>query len=146
MIDLLRPWAFLLLPLPVLAWRLLPALAANAALPVPAPIRNLIADLSDQGQRRHQGRPEDLWLKALGWVLLVVALSGPQTRESILLTPTGRDLMIAVDLSASMEEQDMALNGVGMPRYLIVRDMDSHTRAHTHARTRCRRRRKLHST
>jgi Ca-activated chloride channel family protein len=125
MIDLLRPWVFVLLPLPFLAWRFLPPLTANAALPVPLSIRNLMTGLSDQGQRRHQGRPEDLWLKALGWVLLVVALSGPQTRESILLTPSGRDLMVAVDLSASMEEQDMALNGLGVPRYIIVRKMVS---------------------
>ena len=123
MIELLRPWALVLLPLPFLAWRLLPPLAANAALPVPAPIRDLITGLSAQGRRRRRGRPEGLWLKALGWVLLVVALSGPQTRDSILLTPTGRDLMVAIDLSASMEEEDMALSGLGVPRYIIVRQM-----------------------
>jgi Ca-activated chloride channel family protein len=125
MIDLLRPWIFLLLPLPFLAWRFLPPLSANAALPIPVPIRNLIVGLSDPGQRRRVGRPEGLWLKILGWVLLLIALSGPQTRESILLTPTGRDLMVAVDLSASMEEQDMALDGLGVPRYVIVRKMVS---------------------
>jgi len=122
MIDLLRPWAFLLLPLPLLAWRLLPAVAANAALPIPAPIRGLISGLSDQGQLRRQGRPEELWLKALGWLLLVIALAGPYSRDSNLLTPTGRDLMIAVDLSASMEEPDMALDGVTVPRYVVVRE------------------------
>ncbi len=110
MIELLRPWALVLLPLPFLAWRSLPPLAANAALPVPAPIRDLITGLSAQGRRRRRGRPEGLWLKALGWVLLVVALSGPQTRDSILLTPTGRDLMVAIDLSASMEAPDMSLS------------------------------------
>lgn len=123
MIELLRPWVFVLLPLPYLAWRFLPPLAANAALPVPAPIRNLIAGLADHGQRRAQSRPEDVWLKLVGWVLLLVAVSGPHTRESILLTPSGRDLMIAVDLSASMEQQDMTLNGVRVPRYLVVRNM-----------------------
>lgn len=123
MIDLLRPWVFVLLPLPYLAWRVLPPLVANAALPVPSPIRNLIVGLSEHGQRRHRDRPEDLWLKALGWVLLVIALSGPHTRQSILLTPTGRDLMVAVDLSASMDEQDMAMNGRGVPRYIVVREM-----------------------
>ncbi|MGI9452025.1 MAG: VWA domain-containing protein [Geminicoccaceae bacterium] len=123
MIELLRPWVFFLLPLPYLAWRWLPLLDAKAALPVPAPIRDLIVGLSAQGQRRHQDRPEGLWLKALGWVLLLIALSGPHSRESILLTPTGRDLMVAVDLSASMEEEDMALNGDGASRYLVVREM-----------------------
>lgn len=123
MIDLLRPWVFVLLPLPFLAWRVLPAVAANAALPVPAPIRGLFSGLSDQGQRRQQRRPEDLWLKFLGWVLLLVALAGPYSRDSILLTPTGRDLMIAIDLSSSMEQQDMVLDGVSVPRYVVVRRM-----------------------
>ena len=122
MIDLLRPWAFFLLPLPLLAWRVLPAMAANAALPIPAPIRGLMSGLSDEGRRRRQARPEDLWLKVLGWVFLVTALAGPFSRDSILVTPTGRDLMIAIDLSASMEEPDMTLNGVTVPRYVVVRE------------------------
>ncbi|MGI9407884.1 MAG: hypothetical protein ACR2O4_16025, partial [Hyphomicrobiaceae bacterium] len=91
MIDLLRPWTFIALPLPFLAWRFFPPLAANAALPVPSPIRNLIVRLSGQGHRRFHNAPENLWLKALGWIALLVALSGPHTRESTLLTPTGRD-------------------------------------------------------
>lgn len=123
MIDLLRPWVFVALPLPFLAWRFLPPLAANAALPVPTPVRDLIVCLSEQGQRRRHSVPEDLWLKALGWILLLVALAGPHTVKSTLLTPTGRDLMVAVDLSASMEEQDMALNGRGVSRYVVVREM-----------------------
>ena len=122
MIELMRPWAFFLLPLPWLAWRLLPAIAANAALPVPAPIRGLISGLSDQGQRRRQARPEDFWLKAVGWLLLVVAIAGPFSRDSNLLTPTGRDLMIAIDLSASMDEPDMEFDGATVPRYVVVRE------------------------
>lgn len=123
MIELLRPWVFLFLPLPYLAWRLLPPLDAKAALSIPAPIRDLIVGLSTQRQRRRRGRPEDLWLKVFGWILLLIALSGPHSRLSTLLTPTGRDLMVAVDLSASMEERDMVLNGDGAARYLVVRDM-----------------------
>ncbi len=123
MIEFLRPWALALLPLPLAAWWLLPALAADAALPVPAPIGGLISGLSGQGRRRRWGGPEDLWLKALGWVVLVVALAGPYSRETILVTPTGRDLMVAIDLSASMEEPDMAWNGDGASRYVVARAM-----------------------
>lgn len=125
MIELLRPWVLAFLPLPFLAWRFLPPLAANAALPVPLPIRNLIVGLSAQNQRRHLSRLEGMWPKILGWVLLLIALSGPQTRDSILLTPTGRDLMVAVDLSASMEQEDMILDGIAVPRYVVVRKMVS---------------------
>jgi Ca-activated chloride channel family protein len=124
MIDLLRPWVFIVLPLPFVAWRLLPPLAANAALPVPAMIRDYLVGLStEQGERQRQNLPEQLGLKALGWILLLTALAGPHSRESTLLTPTGRDLMVAVDLSASMEEQDMILNGRGVSRHAVVREM-----------------------
>jgi Ca-activated chloride channel family protein len=122
-IEFLRPWVFLLLPLPVLAWRFLPPLEARAALSVPAPVRDLIVGLSTEGQRGRRDLPENFWLKAIGWALLLIALSGPHSRESTLLSPTGRDLMVAIDLSASMEEQDMAFEGDGASRYLVVREM-----------------------
>lgn len=123
MIELLRPWVFFVVPLPWLAWRFLPPLAANAALPVPTPVRKLIVGLSKQSERSRYNSPEDTWLKALGWLLLLLALAGPHTVEETLLTPTGRDLMIAIDLSASMEEQDMTLEGRGVSRYVVVRHM-----------------------
>ncbi len=121
MIELLRPWALALLPLPVLAWRLLPAAAARAALPVPVPVRRLFSGLSAQGRHRPL-RLADAGLKTLGWLLLVLALAGPYSRESELLTPTGRDLMVAVDLSASMEQEDMVVGGTSAPRHVAVRE------------------------
>ena len=46
MIELLRPWALLLLPLPMLARWLLPASPARAALYVPAAVQALLFALS----------------------------------------------------------------------------------------------------
>lgn len=123
MIEFMHTWVFLALPLPVLAYFVLPPLAANAALPVPATIRNLIVGLSEQSAVHRQGLPDDIWLKAIGWVLIVTALAGPHTREEDLLTPTGRDLMIAVDLSASMDEPDMLMDDKAVPRYIVVRKL-----------------------
>ncbi|NKC13944.1 MAG: VWA domain-containing protein [Gammaproteobacteria bacterium] len=122
MIEFLHPWVFAALPIPWLAWRLLPPLAAHSALPVPLPVRQLIVGLSTHGQRQSRNAPEDVWLKVLGWLLLVLALTGPYSRHSALLAPTGRDLMIAIDLSASMEEQDMVLDGRGVSRHSVVSD------------------------
>ena len=126
MIEFAHPWIFAALPLPFLAWLILPPLAANAALPVPAPIRDLIVGLSEGAQRRSRSVPEHLGLKVMGWALLIFALAGPHSRESTLLTPSGRDLMVAIDLSASMEEQDMTLNRRGAARYVVVREMVGH--------------------
>lgn len=123
MIAFMHPWVLAALPLPYLAWRLLPAVAANASLPVPVPIRNLIVGLSAAGERHRQGVPEHLWLKLAGWAFLVVALAGPHVREETLLQPTGRDLIVAIDLSASMEEADMELDGRLVQRHEVVRLM-----------------------
>ena len=120
MISLMHPWVLLALPLPLLAWRLLPVIAANASLPVPVPIQRLIVRLSESGEGRLRGLPENIWPKLLGWVLIIVALAGPHIREETLLTPTGRDLIVAIDLSASMEDRDMELDGRPAQRYEVV--------------------------
>lgn len=121
MIGLMHPWVLLALPLPVIAWLLLPAVAAKASLPVPLPIRNLIVRLSEAGERRRIATPEHIWLKVLGWAFIILALAGPHLREETLLKPTGRDLIVAIDLSASMEEADMELDGRQVQRHEVVR-------------------------
>lgn len=123
MIGLMHPWVLAALPLPILAWYLLPAIAAKASLPVPQTVRNLIVRLAEIGERRRIATPEHLWLKLLGWVAIVVALAGPHLREETLLTPTGRDLIVAIDLSASMEEPDMVLDGQQAQRHDVVRKL-----------------------
>ena len=52
------------------------------------------------------------WLAFLAWSLLCVAAARPQQLGPAIAPPqVGRDLMLAVDLSASMGEQDMELGG-----------------------------------
>ena len=105
MIELLRPWVIILLPLPLIAWWLLPALPVRAALSVPAGIHALLLALSNAQTQRRNRWSVTTWLRLLGWLALIVAFSGPQTREEALLKPTGRDLMVAVDLSDSMGQK-----------------------------------------
>ena len=64
-----------------------------------------------------------MWLRWFGWIALLVALAGPQTLGKDLLQPTGRDLIVAIDLSASMAERDMTREGQPAERYAIVRDL-----------------------
>ncbi len=124
MIELLRPWMLLLLPLPFLARWLLPALPARAVLPLPAAVHELLSILS-RAQDRRSGWPAGLWLRAIGWMALVVALAGPQTRQGTLLKPTGRDLIVAIDLSASMGQKDMVVEGQEVSRLAVVYDLVS---------------------
>jgi Ca-activated chloride channel family protein len=119
MIHLDWPWVLAALPLPLLALWLPPARPQlGRALHLPF-YRDLV-DL-EQGNRRHSslGRRILTWLT---WLLLVVAASRPQwLGEPINLPVSGRDLMLAVDVSGSMEQNDYQLNGKYVNRLDVVK-------------------------
>ena len=123
MIELLRPWVFLLLPLPFLAWRFLPTLSAQAVLLVPDGVRSLLFSLTSDGR----GVTGESWFlncfRIVGWFSVLLALAGPYTRGAVLEIPTGRDLVVALDLSSSMDEVDMVMNGNPVSRYQVVRNL-----------------------
>jgi Ca-activated chloride channel family protein len=110
MIDFQWPWAFALAPLPFLVWRLwrpAPPLA-GAALRVPA-----VADFLDaQAGTSSRARARGLWLAALAWLALVAATARPMWEGPMTELPvSGRDLMLAVDISGSMQIRDFDLRG-----------------------------------
>jgi len=111
MIHFAWPWLLILLPLPLLLRRLLPADSStrDAALRVP-----FLGDFRFAGAARSNviNRHVFLWLALLAWSLLIVAVARPQwLGDPIELPVSGRDLMLAVDLSGSMEVEDFVLNG-----------------------------------
>ncbi|WJS86843.1 VWA domain-containing protein [Paracoccus sp. TOH] len=111
------PLALLLLPLPLLV-RLLPPLGARGGLRVPG---HVFASVSD----RSAGR-SGLVLAVLAWVALVVALAGPGiSRQSPMLPASGRDIVLALDLSGSMAKQDFALDGQPISRLDAVKRVAS---------------------
>ena len=123
MIEFLRPWALLLAPLPALAWWGLPALPVRAALPVPFAVHALLSALS-RSPRAGARWSAGWWLRLIGWSALVIALAGPQTRGGALHQPTGRDLIVGIDLSASMgQKKNMRVNGELVSRFALVRDL-----------------------
>ncbi len=104
------PWALALLPLPLLVrWLVPPRREPRQSLVVPFLSR--LAEHS--GQRPALGAvvPRGGWLRRLdllfGWVCIVVALARPQVVEppETKEIPV-RDLLLAVDLSGSMETKD----------------------------------------
>lgn len=111
MFQLEWPLVLLTLPLPLLVYYLMPAKAdqQEAALRVP------FLDDFRLSQQPGLSRHKRTWLKALcllAWLLLVFAASRPQyLGESVSINISGRDLMMAVDLSDSMRIGDFKING-----------------------------------
>lgn len=104
------PFVFLILPLPFLIYLFLPPSLLNqsAALKVP--------DLNDfngfQKQKNGSFFLSKLLMPFLIWVLLVTAAARPELADDLKEIPkSGRDLMLAVDLSGSMQSQDFEING-----------------------------------
>lgn len=105
------PWLLAAIPLPWLVHALLPARASQVpALRVPwwgERLRKVASGGLLQASPR--GFP---WLAMLAWSLLCVAAARPQELGPPIAPPqVGRDMMLAVDLSASMGEEDMEVGG-----------------------------------
>jgi Ca-activated chloride channel family protein len=109
MITLAWPWLLLLLPLPLLVY-FLPKKNNNrtsAALIIPQLLQGSSVNLTNQTSKKLP-----LIILSLCWLLTVVALSQPQWLGEAIDIPTeGREMMIAVDLSGSMQIEDMSLQG-----------------------------------
>lgn len=106
------PWAVLALPLPLLVrWLLPPASRSSTVLRVPF-AADFMAFQGDWSALRMRPR---LWLSMLAWLALVAAACRPQwLGEPLPLPVAGRNLMMAVDISRSMQQRDMAsLFGTG---------------------------------
>jgi Ca-activated chloride channel family protein len=121
MIELLWPLALLALPLPLLAYWLLPvARQQDAALHVPFfhQAAHYEAD-AGVGQRRSWPRRA---LMLLTWVALIVGATHPQyIGEPVELPTNGRDLMMAVDISGSMGTEDMQVGNTMTTRLRVVK-------------------------
>lgn len=113
MIELADPWLLALLPLPLLARFLPPAAAGGTALRVPDNLARRLTGGHAGGNP--PGRP---WIWPLfAWILVVVALAGPrQLVPTPALPVSGRDLVLALDLSGSMVREDFSLDGQPLTR------------------------------
>lgn len=116
MIHFVWPWLWLVLPLPWFIRRFIPVAntAEQAALKVP-----FLDDFSvaESQQAKQSNNPWALWLAIAAWCFLVFASTRPQwLGEPIEQGVSGRDLMLAVDLSGSMEEQDFIVNNQAVDR------------------------------
>jgi len=118
MINFDLPWLFLALPLPLLIYWL-PAKSNNSIMALKMP--QLVAGISTTEQVNKKSRLPLLVLSIV-WSLLVVSATQPQWLGEAVDIPTeGREMMIAVDLSGSMQIEDMEINGRSADRLEMLK-------------------------
>ncbi|MGZ8239382.1 MAG: vWA domain-containing protein, partial [Methylobacter sp.] len=109
MIHFQWPWLLAALPLPLLIRWLFPANRPIEQAALKVPFLDDFSYAETRAVSRTQQWP--LLLAAIAWFLLVIACTRPQWLGQPIEQPvSGRDLMLAVDLSGSMEEQDFFIN------------------------------------
>lgn len=123
MIQFGFPQVFLLLPLPWLVYRFFPKKEEiSVALKVPD-----IQDFDGLSFKKPRvlSKPLSI-LSILTWGLFLISAANPEfIGEPIQLTEEGRDIMLAVDLSGSMQIKDFVVNGKYMDRLSALKLMAS---------------------
>ena len=112
MIELASPWALVLAPLPLVVWWLTPPHRQRVQA-LRFPFFRRITEAAGVAARTNSIvlRRTRLQMVAavLVWVLLVLALARPErVGEPVEITKAARDLVLAIDISGSMDERDFA--------------------------------------
>ena len=111
------PWVLALLPLPLLVWYLAPAATESRQAALQVPFIEDFSGLDNAPVMRKKSRLISVAVLILCWLLLLAAAARPQwVGEPLQLPVSGRDLMMAVDLSGSMQVEDFRIKGQTVDR------------------------------
>ena len=125
MLTLAWPWMLLLLPLPFVLRALLPEAMQLREAGLRVPSFEGFDTLADRA-RTEQLLNWRFWVATIAWVLLVVAAARPERIGDELEVPvSGRNLMLAVDLSGSMDQKDFELAGRRVDRLTATKAVAS---------------------
>ena len=123
MFEFAWPWIFALLPLPWLMRLVLPAADSGE----PALKVSFLGDLEGLVGRRARAHLPTWRQQApfiLLWLLLLIAAARPQwLGEPLPIAASGRDLLVAVDVSGSMDFPDMQWQGEEVSRLALVQHL-----------------------
>lgn len=121
MLEWTWPWAFAALPLPLLVRFALPA-AAESTHAIRVPFFQTVESLASVDRHGANSRRLIQLLLALMWLALLTAIARPMWIGSPVTLPlSGRDLMLAIDISGSMREEDMLVGDRYVPRIDAVK-------------------------
>jgi len=123
--SLAWPWMLLALPLPFLVRYLMPAVVGTQDAGLKVPSFKSFAVLKDRSEVE-QLLNWRFWLSMIAWVLLVTAAAKPERIGDELDVPvSGRNLMLAVDLSGSMDAKDFEIGSRRVDRLTATKAVAS---------------------
>lgn len=115
------PWALLALPLPLLVRWLWPVSKPTSQRALLVPELTRFSRIEAQGLT-HPQSSWLWWMALLCWLLLVCAIARPQwLGEPVTSVVSGRDLMLCIDISGSMDEEDLYTGSTPRTRMDVVR-------------------------
>jgi Ca-activated chloride channel family protein len=125
MLSFVWPWFYLILPLPFLYRKL--RRSANSESPyLESTILLSIAETQNRLVSSTSQRRLLILLLIIAWLSLVTAIARPVNMgDPVALPTTGRDILLAVDISGSMEREDMIINGRQVNRLYAVKSVVS---------------------
>lgn len=127
MIEFAWWWMILLAPLPLLRRRRRTTPDHNFGAAVQVPFLSTLQSLEglpSPSADRHRSRRWVRVLALLAWLALVLACMRPQwSGEPVLQRERARDLLLAIDISPSMQETDMILQQRQVPRVRVVKQV-----------------------
>lgn len=123
--SLAWPWALAALPLPFVFRHLLPEAKGLFEAGLRVPNIDSFSTLKDRSGTEQLFNWR-FWVAALAWILLVLAAARPERIGEELDVPVaGRNLMLAVDLSGSMDQKDFELAGRRVDRLTATKAVAS---------------------
>ena len=125
MLSFVWPWFYLILPLPILYRKL--RRSANSESPyLESTILLSIAETQNRLVSSTSKRRLLILLLIIAWLSLVTAIARPiNIGDPVALPTTGRDILLAVDISGSMQREDMIINGRQVNRLYAVKSVVS---------------------
>ncbi len=110
MVELAQPWLLLMLPLPLLSFWLLPPhrqRVSSLRVPFFDALVEVAGAEASSGAVVMRRRIMQMVLVCLAWILVVLGLAEPEwVGEPIVRSEAARDVMLAIDLSGSMDTRD----------------------------------------
>ena len=109
-------WILLALPLPFFVRRLMPPADSTEEAALRVPFAEDFTVYADRNGQVFQNTPF-FWLAAFFWLLLLIAAARPVWLGApIEIQVSGRNLLLAIDLSGSMQTEDLQLNNQQVTR------------------------------